>query len=50
MRIVGGNKYAAGVLEGVLNHLPCSIVEDEAGFVLANSFGQEIMFLYAKEN
>jgi hypothetical protein len=48
--IVGGNTYAAGVLEGVLNHLPCGIVEDEVGFGLANAVGQAIMFLHAKEN
>jgi hypothetical protein len=38
------------MLEGVLNHLACNIVEDEAGFILANSFGQVIIFLHAKEN
>jgi hypothetical protein len=38
------------MLEGVLNHLPCDIVEDEVGFVLANTVGQAIMFLHAKEN
>jgi hypothetical protein len=38
-----------GVLEGVLNNLACSIVEDEAGFILTNSFGQAIMFMHAKE-
>jgi hypothetical protein len=39
-----------GMLKGVLNHLACNIVEDEVGFVLANSIGQLIMFLHAKEN
>jgi hypothetical protein len=34
MHIVGGNRYAANVLEGILNHLLCDIVEDEVGFVL----------------
>jgi hypothetical protein len=43
-------QYAAGMLEGILNHLVSNIVEDEAGFVLANSFGQAIMFLHVKEN
>jgi hypothetical protein len=38
------------VLEGILNHLACNIVEDEAGFILTNSFGQAIMFMHAKEN
>jgi hypothetical protein len=38
------------MLEGVLNHLASRIVEDEASFVLANSFGQAILFLHAKEN
>jgi hypothetical protein len=38
------------VLEGILNHLPCGIVEDEVGFVLANAVGQAIMLLHAKEN
>jgi hypothetical protein len=38
------------MLEGILNHLSCGIVEDEDGFILANVIGQAIMFLYAKEN
>jgi hypothetical protein len=38
------------VLEGLLNHLPCGIVEDKVGFVFANTVGQAIMFLHAKEN
>jgi hypothetical protein len=47
---VGGNRYAVGVLEGILNRLSCGIVEDEVGFILANAVGQVIMFLHAKEN
>jgi hypothetical protein len=39
-----------GVLEGVLDQLPCSIVEHEAGFNFANYVGQTKMFLHAKEN
>jgi hypothetical protein len=39
-----------GVLEGVLNHLPCGIVKDEVGFVLANAVNQAIMFVHVKEN
>jgi hypothetical protein len=39
-----------GVLEGVLNHLLCGIVEDEVGFLLANIVGQAIIFMHAKEN
>jgi hypothetical protein len=38
------------VLEGILHHLPCGIVEDEVGFILANAISQAIMFLNAKEN
>jgi hypothetical protein len=38
------------VLEGVFNHIPCGIVEDEVGFILANVIGQAIIFLHAKEN
>jgi hypothetical protein len=38
------------MLEGVLDHLPCSIVEHRAVLGLANSVGQIKMFLYAKEN
>jgi hypothetical protein len=38
------------VLEGVLNHLSCGIVEDEVGFILTNVVDQVIMFLHAKEN
>jgi hypothetical protein len=50
MRVVYGNRNVVGVLEAVLNHLACSIVEDEVGFVLVNSIGQAIMFMHAKEN
>jgi hypothetical protein len=39
-----------GVLEGVLNHILCGIVEDKVDFFLANAVGQAIIFLYAKEN
>jgi hypothetical protein len=38
------------MLEGILNHLSCSIVEDEVGFILAKAVGQAIAFLHAKEN
>jgi hypothetical protein len=38
------------MLEGILDHLPCSIVEDEVGFILANTIGQAILLLHAKEN
>jgi hypothetical protein len=38
------------MLEGVLDHLACSIVEDEVGFILAKSIDQAIMFLHSKEN
>jgi hypothetical protein len=38
------------MLEGVLDHLACSIVEEEVGYVLANSVGQAIMFMHVKEN
>jgi hypothetical protein len=38
------------MLEGVLDHLACSIVEEEAGYVLSNSVGQAIMFMHVKEN
>jgi hypothetical protein len=38
------------MLEVVLNHLPCSIVEDEVGFILANDVDQVIMFMHSKEN
>jgi hypothetical protein len=47
---VGGNRYAVDVLEGILNHLPCDIVEDEIGFILANAVGQVIIFMDVKEN
>jgi hypothetical protein len=38
------------VLEGVLNHLPWSIIKVEVGFVLANAVDLAIMFLHAKDN
>jgi hypothetical protein len=37
------------MLEGILYHLPCSTVEDEVSFVLANAIGQVTIFLDAKE-
>jgi hypothetical protein len=49
LHVVCGNKYAAGMLEGVLHHISCSIVEHRAGFGLANSTSQTKMFLYAKK-
>jgi hypothetical protein len=36
------------MLDGILNHLVCNIVEEEASFILANSFDQAIIFLQAK--
>jgi hypothetical protein len=48
--VVGGNRYAVGMLEGILNHLPCGIVEDEVNFILVNTVSLVIMFLHAKEN
>jgi hypothetical protein len=36
------------MLEGILNHLLCSIFEDEVGFILANAVGQAIMFYMQK--
>jgi hypothetical protein len=50
MSVVCGNKCATSVLEGVLDHLQCSIVEHGACFGLANSVGETKMFLHAKEN
>jgi hypothetical protein len=50
LRVECGHRYAACVLEGVLDHLSCNVVEHEAGFDLANSVGQMKMFLRAKEN
>jgi hypothetical protein len=45
-----GNIYAAGVLKGILDHLPCSIVEHGADFSLAKSVNQTKIFLHVKEN
>jgi hypothetical protein len=44
LRVVCGNRYAAGMLEGVLDLLPCSIIEYEAAFSLANSIGERKYF------
>jgi hypothetical protein len=43
-------RNAAGMLEGILNHLVCNILEEKAGFVLTNSVGQVLMFQHGKEN
>jgi hypothetical protein len=48
--VVCGNRYATGVLEGVLDNLLCSIVEHRAGFGIANSVSQIKMFMHTKEN
>jgi hypothetical protein len=48
--VVCGNKYATGMLEGILDHLSSSIVEHGAGFSLATFIGQMKMFMYVKEN
>jgi phytoene dehydrogenase-like protein len=50
MRVVYGNRYAAGMFEGILDHLLCSIVEHGVDFSLANSVSQTKMFMHAKEN
>jgi hypothetical protein len=50
LRVVCGNKYTVGVLESVLDHLLCSIVEHGADFGLVHSIGQTKIFLHAKEN
>jgi hypothetical protein len=49
-RVVCGNRYAAGMLEDILDHLSCSILEHEAGFGFANSVGQIKIFMHAKVN
>jgi hypothetical protein len=43
-------RYATSVLEGILNHVLCGIIEDEVGFILATAVGQAKTFLHAKEN
>jgi hypothetical protein len=50
LHVLCGNRYAADMLEGDLDHLLCSIVEHGVGFGLANSVSQTKMFLHAKEN
>jgi hypothetical protein len=50
LRVVCGNRYTAGMLEGVLDHLPSNIIEPEAGFDLTNFIDQTKIFLHAKEN
>jgi hypothetical protein len=39
--VVCGNRYAVGMLEVILDHLPCNIVEHRASFSLSNSVGQK---------
>jgi hypothetical protein len=50
LRVVCGNRYVVDVLEGILDHLLCSIIEHGVGFDLANSVGKTKMFLHVKEN
>jgi hypothetical protein len=39
------DRYQASVLDGVLDHLTCSLVEDNVGHVFANAFRQTKMFM-----
>jgi hypothetical protein len=48
--VVCGNRYTAGMLEGVLDNLVCNIVEQGGSFGLVNSVGQTKMFLHTEEN
>jgi hypothetical protein len=43
-------QICSGLLEGILDHLSCNIVEHEAGVILTNSVGQAKMFQHIKEN
>jgi hypothetical protein len=47
--VVGGNRDAAGVHEGTLDHPPCNIVEHEAGFSLVNCLPSENVLAYKRE-
>jgi hypothetical protein len=50
LRVANSNRYQSCVLESILDHLSCNVVEHEAGFDLANSVHQTKMFLHAREN
>jgi hypothetical protein len=50
LRVEHGDRYQAGVLDGVLDHLTRSLVEDNIGHVFANAFRQMKMFLRGREN
>jgi hypothetical protein len=50
LRVVYDNRYVAGMLECVLDHLSCSVVEHGVGFSLANYVGQMKKLLHVKEN
>jgi hypothetical protein len=48
--VVNSNRYHVGMLEGILDYLPCSVVEHKTSFDLAKSAHQTKMFLDTKEN
>jgi hypothetical protein len=49
-RVVNNDRYQAGVFEGILDHLPCNVIEHGGSFNIANSIHQMKMFLHAREN
>jgi hypothetical protein len=50
LRVEHGDRYQAGVLDGILDHLTHNLVEDNVSHVFANAFRQTKMFLRGREN
>jgi hypothetical protein len=48
--VVNSDRYQADVFEGIIDHLPCSVVEHGASFNVTNSIHQIKMFLHARHN
>jgi hypothetical protein len=50
LRVEHGDRYQAGMLDGILDHLTRNLVDDNVGHVFANAFRQTKMFLREREN
>jgi hypothetical protein len=50
MQVVYGTRYKAGVIDGVLYHFSCHLVEDNVSCLQANTFRQTKMAMRAREN
>jgi hypothetical protein len=50
LRVVQGDRYKAGVFDGILYHFMHSLVKDNVSHFFANAFRQTKIFLHTREN